>query len=61
MILMTLQLVVTQTCCEAKLRMVSWHRRLVGSGVEVKLALFYVDDFRLVLRGFVKGREWNKE
>ena len=32
---------------------------LIRSGISVEMALFYVDDVRLVLGGFMKGMAWS--
>ena len=44
--------------------MISWQREVVKlleqAGFEVLLALFYVDDVRIILRGFNKGFWWDR-
>ena len=51
-------------CCVAKLCMINWQRELVrmprASGFEILMALFYVDDVRLVIGGFNRGYKWGK-
>ena len=52
------------TCCVAKMRMINWQREVVklleGAGFKVLLALFYIDDVRIILKGFSKGFGWDR-